>query len=467
MHEFDPIRYEKLMQLQSKGIAAFGSRYEVTHSSKGVMNEFCEEEETQVSVAGRVVSLREHGKSAFAHLKDRDGKVQVYVRRDIVGDDNFAMFCGLELGDFIGAFGKTFKTKTGEITVLVEKFVFLSKSLRPMPKEWYGLKDIETRYRQRYVDLMVNDDVKETFITRSRVIRMIREFLDKKDFLEVETPMMQSMVGGATAKPFVTHHNALSMDLYMRIAPELYLKRLIVGGLERVYELNRNFRNEGISTRHNPEFTMLEVYQAYADYEDMMRLTEELVVHLCQNIKGSLQIEYQGQMLDFTPPWRRLTVYEAIENALGIKINEMQDIEAIAVEQGLSVKELLDDMLDHKIEKDLVQPTFVTNFPTILSPLAKSMPNNPELTERFEFYISSQEIGNAYSELNDPIDQRKRFVEQDPDHVDEDFVRALEYGMPPCGGLGIGIDRLIMMLTDSASIRDVILFPQLRKEKVL
>ncbi|MFH1859882.1 MAG: amino acid--tRNA ligase-related protein [bacterium] len=297
MNELDPIRYEKLMHLQAMGIAAFGSRYEVTHSSKGVMNEFCEEEEMQVSVAGRVVSLREHGKSAFANLKDRDGKVQVYVRRDIVGDDNFALFCGLELGDFIGACGKTFKTKTGEITVLVEKFVFLSKSLRPMPKEWYGLKDIETRYRQRYVDLMVNDAVKETFITRSRVIRMIREFLHKKDFLEVETPMMQSMVGGATAKPFVTHHNALSMDLYMRIAPELYLKRLIVGGLERVYELNRNFRNEGISTRHNPEFTMLEVYQAYADYEDMMRLTEELVVHLCQNIKGSLQISIRDKCL--------------------------------------------------------------------------------------------------------------------------------------------------------------------------
>jgi len=278
--------------------------------------------------------------------------------------------------------------------------------------------------------------------------------------------MMQSMVGGATAKPFVTHHNSLGMDLYMRVAPELYLKRLIVGGMERVYELNRNFRNEGVSTRHNPEFTMLEVYQAYADYEDMMKLTEELVVHLCQNIKGSLQIEYQGQILDFTPPWKRLTVYEAIENALGVKIAGMQDIKIIASKQGLSIKEFLDIVLDHKIEKELVQPTFVTNFPTILSPLAKSMPDNPELTERFEFYISSQEIGNAYSELNDPIDQRKRFVEQDPDHVDEDFIRALEYGMPPCGGLGIGIDRLIMMLTNSASIRDVILFPQMRKEDI-
>ncbi|OIP43850.1 lysine--tRNA ligase [Candidatus Desantisbacteria bacterium CG2_30_40_21] len=464
MQTIDSVRYEKLIHLQSMGIAPFGSRYETTHSSKEVIEGFCEGNEIEVSIAGRVVSLREHGKSAFANLKDRDGKIQVYIRRDAANEDNFAVFCGLELGDFIGVKGKTFKTKTGEGTVLVEKFTFLSKSLRPMPKEWYGLKDIETRYRQRYVDLIVNDEVKETFITRSKVIRMIREFLDKKDFLEVETPMMQSMVGGATAKPFITHHNSLSMDLYLRIAPELYLKRLIVGGLERVYELNRNFRNEGISTRHNPEFTMLEVYQAYADYEDMMRLTEELVVHLCQNIKGSLQIEYQGQMLDFTPPWRRLTVYEAIENALGVKISGMQDIEVIASKQGRSVKELLDDVLDHKIEKELVQPTFVTNFPTVLSPLAKSMPDNQELTERFEFYISSQEIGNAYSELNDPIDQRKRFVEQDPDHVDEDFIRALEYGMPPCGGLGIGIDRLIMMLTDSASIRDVILFPQLKKE---
>lgn len=464
MHEIDQVRYEKLIHLQSLGITPFGSRYEATHSSKGVIEGFCEGDEVKISIAGRVVSLREHGKSAFANLKDRDGKIQVYIRRDVVGEDNFAVFCGLELGDFIGVCGKTFKTRTGEVTVLVEKFTFLSKSLRPMPKEWYGLKDIETRYRQRYVDLIVNDEVKETFITRSRVIRMIREFLDKKDFLEVETPMMQSMVGGATARPFVTHHNSLGMDLYMRIAPELYLKRLIVGGLERVYELNRNFRNEGISTRHNPEFTMLEVYQAYADYEDMMRLTEEMVVHVCQNIKGSLQIEYQGQMLDLTPPWRRLTVYEAIENALETRINGMQDVDAIAARQGLSVKELLDDVLDHKIEKKLVQPTFVTDFPTILSPLAKSMPDNQELTERFELYISSQEIGNAYSELNDPIDQRKRFVEQDPDHVDHDFIRALEYGMPPCGGLGIGIDRLIMILTNSASIRDVILFPQLRRE---
>ncbi len=466
MQTIDPVRYEKLIHLQSIGIAPFGSRYEVTHSSIGVIEGFGEGNEIEVSVAGRIVSLREHGKSAFANLKDRDGKIQVYVRRDVVGEDNFAVFCGLELGDFIGVCGKTFKTKTGEITVLVEKFTFLSKSLRPMPKEWYGLKDIETRYRQRYVDLIVNDDVKETFITRSRVIRMIREFLDKKNFLEVETPMMQSMVGGATAKPFVTHHNSLGMDLYMRIAPELYLKRLIVGGLERVYELNRNFRNEGISTRHNPEFTMLEIYQAYADYNDMMSLTEELVVHLCQSIKGSLQIEYQGQMLDFTPPWKRVTVCEAIGNALGIDVKGMQDVEAIAKQQGLSVKDLLDDVLDHKIEKDLVQPTFVTDFPTILSPLAKSMPDNPELTERFEFYISSQEIGNAYSELNDPIDQRKRFVEQNAECVDEDFVRALEYGMPPCGGLGIGIDRLIMVLTNAASIRDVILFPQLRKEAI-
>ena len=466
MHEIDPARYEKLMQLQAAGIVPFGSRYEVSHSSQEVIEGFIEGAEAVVSVAGRVVALREHGKSAFAHLKDREGRIQVYGRLDILGEDRFRMFKGLELGDFIGVKGKTFKTKTGEVTILVDEMTFLSKSLRPMPKEWYGLKDIETRYRQRYVDLIVNDEVKETFITRSKVIRMIREFLDKKDFLEVETPMMQSMVGGATAKPFVTHHNSLGMDLYMRVAPELYLKRLIVGGMERVYELNRNFRNEGVSTRHNPEFTMLEVYQAYADYEDMMKLTEELVVHLCQNIKGSLQIEYQGQILDFTPPWKRLTVYEAIENALGVKIAGMQDIKIIASKQGLSIKEFLDIVLDHKIEKELVQPTFVTNFPTILSPLAKSMPDNPELTERFEFYISSQEIGNAYSELNDPIDQRKRFVEQDPDHVDEDFIRALEYGMPPCGGLGIGIDRLIMMLTNSASIRDVILFPQMRKEDI-
>ncbi len=466
MHEIDPARYEKLMQLQAAGIVPFGSRYEVSHSSQEVIEGFIEGAEAVVSVAGRVVALREHGKSAFAHLKDREGRIQVYGRLDILGEDRFRMFKGLELGDFIGVKGKTFKTKTGEVTILVDEMTFLSKSLRPMPKEGYGLKDIETRYRQRYVDLIVNDEVKETFITRSKVIRMIREFLDKKDFLEVETPMMQSMVGGATAKPFVTHHNSLGMDLYMRVAPELYLKRLIVGGMERVYELNRNFRNEGVSTRHNPEFTMLEVYQAYADYEDMMKLTEELVVHLCQNIKGSLQIEYQGQILDFTPPWKRLTVYEAIENALGVKIAGMQDIKIIASKQGLSIKEFLDIVLDHKIEKELVQPTFVTNFPTILSPLAKSMPDNPELTERFEFYISSQEIGNAYSELNDPIDQRKRFVEQDPDHVDEDFIRALEYGMPPCGGLGIGIDRLIMMLTNSASIRDVILFPQMRKEDI-
>jgi lysyl-tRNA synthetase class 2 len=464
LHEIDKDRYNKLIRLQENGIYPFGRRYEVTYSAKDIIDNFSEDDVKKVCIAGRIVSLREHGKSAFAHIKDITGKIQVYAKKDVIGDDKFSIFKGLDLGDIIGVEGRWFKTRTGEITVLVENFTLLSKSLRPLPKEWYGLKDIETRYRQRYVDLIVNDDVKQIFITRTKIIKAIREFLDTRDFLEVETPMMQSMIGGAAAQPFVTYHNALNMELYMRIAPELYLKRLIVGGLERIYELNRNFRNEGVSTRHNPEFTMLEVYQAYADYEDMMRLTEEMINEVCQQVKGTTKIEYQGRKIDIAPPWERVTVCEIISKVFNSDVKDFEDIKRIAEEKNISIKELIDDVLDVRANEKLIQPVFVVDFPVIISPLAKSKPDDNNFTERFEFFIAGQELGNAYSELNDPIDQRKRFVEQDPEHVDEDFLRALEYGMPPCGGLGIGIDRLVMILTDSASIRDVIFFPQLKRE---
>ncbi|MFH1563463.1 MAG: lysine--tRNA ligase [Nitrospirota bacterium] len=461
------IRRQKIEFWKNKGILPFGQKYEVTHTSRQIIDGFKENSEEKVSSAGRLMAIREHGKSIFATIKDRKGKIQIYARKDILGDDGFSLFKELDMGDFIGVQGKVFKTHMGEITILVEGFTLLSKSLRPLPKEWYGLKDTELRYRQRYVDLLVNDEVKNLFITRSKIIKLLKEFLDKQDFLEVETPMMQSIAGGAIAKPFITHHNALGIDLYLRIAPELYLKRLVVGGLERVYELNRNFRNEGISTRHNPEFTMLEVYQAYADYTDMMRLTEELLASVVQNLFGSLKFTYQDKEIDFTPPWQRITVYEAISKYTGVEVTKLEDVRKIIDDKEKSVSEILNEILDKQVEPNLIQPTFMIDYPTVLSPLARQKQDNPELVERFEFFIGGQELGNAYSELNDPIEQKKRFYEQNPDKeaclvIDEDYIEALEYGLPPCGGLGIGIDRLVMALTNSTSIREVVLFPQLR-----
>ncbi|MEW6606405.1 MAG: lysine--tRNA ligase [bacterium] len=434
----------------------FGERYDVTHTTRQIIEGFKEGSEERVSCAGRLMAIREHGKSIFAHIKDARGKIQIYARKDTLGDDNFALFKEVDTGDFIGIKGPVFKTHTGEITILIEQWTFLTKSLRPLPKEWFGLKDIESRHRQRYVDLIVNDEVQEIFITRSKIVKLIREFLDNHNFLEVETPMMQSIPGGAEAKPFVTHHNALGIDLYLRIAPELYLKRLVVGGLERVYELNRNFRNEGVSTRHNPEFTMLEVYQAYADYIDMMKLIEELISYLANNL--SLKIEG----IKLTPPFQRITVYEAISKWTGAQIEKLEDVRKITDEKDKSCAEILKEILDKKVEPNLIQPTFLLDYPTVLSPLARQKENNPELVERFEFFINGEELGNAYSELNDPIEQRKRFLEQNPDKIDEDYIQALEYGLPPCGGLGIGIDRLVMFLTNIPSIREVVLFPQLR-----
>jgi len=456
------VRRQKLAYWQEKNISPFGQRYDVTHTSQQIIKGFKEGSDEKVNTAGRLIAIREHGKSIFAHLKDAKGKIQIYARKENLGDEGFSLFKQLDIGDFIGVEGKVFKTHMGEITILVEKFTFLSKSLRPLPKEWYGLKDIELRYRQRYVDLIVNDEVRNLFITRTKITKLIKEFLDNHDFLEVETPMMQSISGGAEAKPFVTHHNALGIDLYLRIAPELYLKRLVVGGLERVYELNRNFRNEGISTRHNPEFTMLEVYQAYADYNDMMRLTEELIAYVVNKLFGILKITYQDKEIYLTTPFQRITVYEAISRYTGVEIKELEDVRKIIDDKEKSSAEILNEILDKNVAPNLIQPTFIMDYPKILSPLAKQKQDNPELVERFELFIGGQELGNAYSELNDPIEQKKRFLEQNPDKIDEDYIQALEYGMPPCGGLGIGIDRLVMVLTNTASIREVVLFPQLR-----
>lgn len=462
MNELLEIRRQKLTFWEEQGISPFGQRYEVTHTSQQIIENFKEGSEEKVSSAGRLMAIREHGKSIFAHLKDAKGKIQIYARKDILGDEKFSLFRELDTGDFIGVKGKVFKTHMGEITILVEEFTFLSKSLRPLPKEWYGLKEVELRYRHRYVDLVVNDEVRNLFITRTKIIRLMKEFLDNHDFLEVETPMMQSIPGGADAKPFATHHNALGIDLYLRVAPELNLKRLVVGGLERVYELNRNFRNEGISTRHNPEFTMIEVYQAYADYNDMMRLTEELIAYISHKLLGTLKITYQDKEIDLTPPFQRITVYEAISKYTGVKIEKLEDVRKIIDDKEKTLLDILKDILDERVEPNLIQPTFIIDYPKLLSPLAKQKPDNLELVERFELFIATQELGNAYSELNDPIEQKKRFLEQNLEKIDEDYIQALEYGLPPCGGLGIGIDRLIMLFTNTTSIREVILFPQLR-----
>ena len=480
-------RREKLEALRARDIDPFGARYPVTHWA-GELTERLDraaEAELQafgpVSLAGRIVAMRDHGKTAFAHLMDRTGRIQLYARVDQLGDD-FASFRDLDVGDFIGVTGAMFRTRTGQLTLAVKSFAFLSKSLRPLPEKWHGLKDVETRYRQRYVDLIVNPDVRHIFLLRARLIQKLRAFLDARGFLEVETPMMQPIPGGAIARPFRTHHNALDIDLYLRIAPELYLKRLVVGGFERVYEINRNFRNEGVSTQHNPEFTMLEFYQAYADYQDLIELTEEMFTDLAQSLLGRLTLTWGEHAIDLARPWKRLPFFAGISQALGITVSVDTDAATVAeaaAAKGVALKptaaawEIWKEVFEELVEPTLVQPTFVLDYPIELSPLAKRKREQPRLVDRFELFIGRREVANAYSELNDPIDQLARFREQaaqkargdDEAHwLDEDYVRALEYGMPPAAGEGIGIDRLTMLFADQPSIREVILFPHLRPE---
>ncbi|MBI5560066.1 MAG: lysine--tRNA ligase [Deltaproteobacteria bacterium] len=435
----------------------------------------------KVSLAGRLMARRDFGKASFGHIQDGTARMQAYFKKDILGEEGWGLFQACDIGDIIGIEGNLFRTRTGELTVEVKRIRLLSKGLNPLPEKWHGLKDIEARYRQRYLDLMVNPDVRDVFLKRTGVIRLIREFLSSRGFIEVETPMMHHVAGGAAAKPFITHHNAMGMDLFLRIAPELYLKRLVIGGMDRVFEINKNFRNEGISSQHNPEFTMLEFYQAYATYEDLMALTEEMFCSAVEKTHSTLMIKYQGETLDFTPPWQRITVREAILKYCDCGEGVFEDRDKAYgflkklnpnLPQNLSHGKLLVEIFEHCAEGKLIQPTFVTHYPVEVSPLARRSLKDPSLVDRFELLIMGKEIANAFSELNDPEDQLERFVEQAKERemgdeeahpMDEDFIRALEYGMPPTAGEGIGIDRLVMLLTDSPSIRDVILFPLLRE----
>ncbi|NLO99556.1 MAG: lysine--tRNA ligase [Clostridiaceae bacterium] len=481
LNEILQVRRNKLSDLQKAGKDPFHIvKYDVTHRTSDILSDFEGHENKNVSLAGRLMSKRGMGKSSFCDLQDRDGRIQLYVRINDIGEDQYENFKKLDIGDIIGVTGKVFKTRMGEISIHVDSYTLLSKSLRPLPEKFHGLKDPDARYRQRYLDLIVNPDVKATFIARSKIIAAIRRFLDNRGFLEVDTPILNTIPGGAAARPFITHHNTLDLDMYLRIAPELYLKRLIVGGLERVYELGRMFRNEGMSIKHNPEFSMMEVYQAYTDYHGMMELAESLISTVAQEVLGTMKIEYQGQEIDLTPPWTRLTMTKAVLKYAGVDFDKIKtDDEArnAAKEKGMDLEgnpvrgELLSMMFEEFAEPNLIQPTFIMDYPVEVSPLTKRKPDKPELTERFELFITGREFGNAYSELNDPIDQRERFLEQvkkreagdeEANMMDEDYLLALEHGLPPTGGLGIGIDRLIMLLTDSFSIKDVLLFPTMR-----
>lgn len=483
VNEQKRVRLEKLNELKNKGLNPFGGRYERTHLAGQILNAYDELEGKDVTIAGRIMTMRRMGKASFAHLQDVSGRIQIYVRLNDVGEELYDQFIHLDIGDIIGVEGFVFRTRTEEISVHAQNIVLLTKSLQPLPEKWHGLKDVELRYRQRHVDLIVNPEVKNVFILRSKIIQAMRRYLDNKGFLEVETPTMHAIPGGASARPFVTHHNALDIDLYMRIALELHLKRLIVGGLEKVYEIGRVFRNEGISTRHNPEFTMMELYQAYADYHDMMELTEQMVSHIAQEVLGTQKVTYQGTEIDLTPPWPRLTMVDAVKKYTGVDYRNFasdEDARKAAAELGVPVPAdatrgtVLNELFEAKVEEQLVQPIFIIDYPIEISPLAKRREDDPNFTYRFELFITAREFGNAFSELNDPVDQRERFVKQMEQRAkgdeeaqmhDEDFVRALEVGMPPTGGLGIGVDRLVMLLTDSASIRDVILFPILRQRE--
>jgi len=481
-------RIKKLNRLIDSGIDPYGGPFDINDKVASIISKYedisrevLEKENKSCTIAGRIVAYRDFGKAAFAHVQDATGKIQIYFRKDILGGD-YEILKNIDIGDIIGIKGHLFRTRTNELTIGVNKFVLLCKSLRPLPEKWHGLRDVETRYRQRYVDLIVNPRVKEIFVKRSKLIKAIRDFFDDKDFLEVETPMMQQIPGGATARPFKTHHNALGIDLYLRIAPELYLKRLLVGGYERVYEINKNFRNEGISVKHNPEFTMLEFYIAYVDYIYLMEFTEELIVYLCKKVTGGISVPYEDNTIDFTPPWQRLSMMDAMQQQ-GVDPIVFKDIgrareyalkNDIDISKKITHGNILDEIFKKKVEPKLIQPTFIIDYPVGLSPLAKRKKDNPEFVERFELFIAGREIANAFTELNDPADQKGRFLKQveareqgdeEANFIDEDFLRALEYGMPPAAGEGIGIDRLLMIFTNSPSIRDVILFPQLRPEQ--
>lgn len=484
------VRRQKMDSIREAGLDPFGQRFERTHLTNElhekyevVTKEELEEIELaeEVVIAGRIMTKRSKGKVGFANIQDLGGQMQIYVRKDAIGEEAYELFKRADLGDIVGIKGTMFKTHVGELTIKALEFTFLTKSLRPMPEKFHGLQDVEQRYRQRYLDLMTNDESKQTFITRSRMIRAIRNFLDNKGFLEVETPMLNSIAGGAAARPFETHHNALDAQMYMRIAIELYLKRLIVGGLEKVYEIGRVFRNEGVSTRHNPEFTLLELYEAYADYQDIMNLTEDLFIHVAEEVLGTTQVQYGEDVIDLSKGWKRLHMVDAVKEATGVDFwKEMtkEEAQSVAKEHNVEIKDtmevghIINEFFEQKIEESLVQPTFIFGHPVEISPLAKKNPEDPRFTDRFELFIVRREHANAFTELNDPIDQRERFEGQmvekeqgnDEAHeMDEDFLEALEYGMAPTGGLGIGIDRMIMLLTNSQSIRDVLLFPLMRQ----
>ncbi len=480
-------RLKKLENLRNLGVDPYSGIFNPLLKTSDIFTQYgdldkeaLDEKNINTSVAGRIILLRDFGKAAFAHLQDSKGKIQIYFRKDLLAD-KFQLVKYIDIGDIIGVEGRLFRTKTNELTVEVKDFTFLSKSLRPLPEKWHGLKDVEARYRQRYVDLIVNPSVKETFIKRQQIIKYLREFLENEGFLEVETPMMHTIAGGARAKPFKTYHEALDMELYLRIAPELYLKRLLVGGFERVFEIGKNFRNEGISTKHNPEFTMIEFYVAYKDYIWLMEFTEKLLSYIVEKVCGKLEVKFGEYTIDFTPPYRRLTLYDALREK-NVPDDVFRDAEAatkwalkrgIDIPKGATLSKVLDEIFKEIVEPELIQPIFIIDYPVELSPLAKRKKEQPELVERFELFIAGREIANAFSELNDPIDQRERFLKQvqerlqgdeEAPEMDEDFIKALEVGMPPAAGEGIGIDRLVMLLTDNQSIRDVILFPLLRPE---
>jgi len=485
--EQEGLRREKLSQLQKDGKNPFDVyKVERTHTSEGVKSNYEELEGKEVTVAGRIMSKRGQGKVVFSDIYDRDGKIQLFIKIDLVGEENLKLYKSLDIGDWVSATGIIFTTRTGEVSVKVNTFELLCKSLKPLPEKWHGLKDPDLRYRQREVDIITNLEVKDTFIKRSKIISAMREFLDNKDYLEVETPVLSPIAGGAAARPFNTHHNSLDIDMYLRIATELYLKRLVVAGFEKVYEIGRIFRNEGMDIRHNPEFTSIELYEAYSDYNDMMEITENMVAYICEKVLGTTTVSYQGTEIDFKPPWKRITMVDVVKEYAGIDFNDIksnEEAQAIAKEKGLEFPkpinevtkgELLVALFEEFGEEKMIQPTFVMDYPVENSPLTKKKRGNEEFTERFEGFVFGRELCNAYSELNDPIVQRQRFEQQAKERelgddeaymLDEQFMSALETGMPPTGGMGLGIDRLIMFLTDSASIRDVILFPTMKPQK--